>query len=94
MDSQLHALRQQINDSIIALAMQDNGPAEERLRVLLSVVNSGSASYEVMQKAFDLVQQTVPNDDISRKMDYLLDILYSVSARLDAKQDAGGGSQQ
>lgn len=94
MDNQLQELRQKINQSIVALAMQDDGPEEERLQVLLNVINAGSASYEVMQRAFELTQRSVPNEEVGRKLDYLLDILHGIDAQLAADGPEGSEISQ
>jgi len=80
---QLVSLRDEVNQAIQQLALDESGDPQSNLQVLMAIVNSGSASLDVYRKALELVRN-MPNDEQSeQKMDFLLDLLYNINEQID-----------
>lgn len=82
---QLLDLRAKIVQSTQRLVLTTDGPAEERLQVLMNIIRDGEPTIEVLSKAFELSEQLETDED---KLATLLELQYEVDSRLGSLESA------
>jgi hypothetical protein len=83
-------LRQQIVDSARTVVVDGDGPAEERLPIILELAR-GSQDVALLQKAYELAGQI---EDKAARMDALLDVLAEVDGQLVELDSPEEGDEQ
>lgn len=83
-------LRQQIVDSARTVVVDGDGPAEERLPIILELAR-GSQDVALLQKAYELAGQI---EDKAARMDALLDVLAEVDGQLVELDSPDEGDEQ
>ena len=87
---QLLELRSKIVQSTRDIALHGGGSEADRLQILMTMVRSGDADYEVYNRTFEL-SSSIQDDD--QKLTAMLDLLYEVDLKLNEENQEGNSPE-
>ena len=87
---QLLELRGKIVKRAQAIVLDGTGSTEERFQVLMNIIRSGDADFDILTKTYELAE-TIENDDA--KLSALLDILFEIDAQLSGDEEGAALAQ-
>jgi hypothetical protein len=74
-------LRKEVSDNLLPLVLESEGPAEDRIELVMNMIRMGNADESLYRRAFDTIMTV---EDKNQKAAFLFELLSEIESEIEA----------